>query len=119
MQDRRRPTRQQFVNQIDLGLRKETPGVGHVPATAAAKEALPLEGATPVEPATIKSPWAAVDERTDAHPYSPARDLQESLSDHFAGRERRWSKRATLLFTLAFCGGFWGAVAIAASVVLR
>jgi hypothetical protein len=109
--------RQQFVNQAGVAL----PGnqeSGHV----AAKQAH-LKSTAPGEISQsgvrAKTPWIATDVMGDAGAYSPARTLQQGLSDRFAVPERRWSKRATLLFILTFCGGFWAAVAMAASVVLR
>jgi len=58
---------------------------------------------------------------------SPAKALQESLSAALAadealeaqpGPHRKWSRRATMLFVLTTCGGFWLAVAVAVGLQL-
>jgi len=38
---------------------------------------------------------------------------------HQGVKSGRWSRRATLLFVVAVCGGFWLLVALSLDVVLR
>jgi len=61
-------------------------------------------------------------ETTEAHETvnpavaSPSRlDLR---AEPFLAPDQKWSPRATLLFILAICGGFWVAVAAGAGVLL-
>lgn len=61
-------------------------------------------------PQPAPPPLALADEETEALAPSPARVLQDELSARFAddAAEGKWSRRKTLVFMVATCGGFWG-----------
>jgi hypothetical protein len=87
----------------------------------AARKTLPTNAAVAYEPQRRASPWIVpVDESDMPFRPSPARALQSELSERFEGDSRgRWSKRATLLFILVTCGGFWIVAAAATAALIH
>jgi hypothetical protein len=78
----------------------------------------------PSSPSVKKSTVRAATEY-DSPALSPALEAQARLSSLWAAAESqtetpaRWSKRKTVLFLLTTCGGFWLAVGLAISRLLR
>lgn len=86
----------------------------------------PREPDQAVAPDTVAAPPkssspAAVTGTTPPSMPSPARMLQghlsAGLSDH--PDEKKWPKSGTVLFVVATCGAFWGAVYWAVSALIR
>ena len=69
----------------------------------------------------LASPPLALATDGDRAKDSPARRLQQRLRGSLEadGERGRWTPRATLLFILATCGGFWALIAVALQSVLH
>lgn len=64
--------------------------------------------------------WLSLAGGSNISRHSPARALQQSLADQLEERQPgRWSKRRTMLFVLAVCGGFWTLVGVGVAAILR
>lgn len=80
-------------------------------------------GAPAAEPhakRAVQAPVAVEDATAIAASVSPARELQEHLSRSIdAAPGPRWSRRKTLLFVVAVCGGSWLALALGLRALIR
>jgi hypothetical protein len=80
-------------------------------------------GAPAAEPPikrAAQAPVAVEDTTAIAASISPARELQEHLSRSIDGAPGpRWSRRKTLLFVVAVCGGSWLALALGLRSLIR
>ena len=80
----------------------------------------PDRAAAPNTPAKSSSP-AAVTKTTPGSAPSPARMLQGHLSAGLSHHpdEKKWPRSGTVLFVVATCGAFWGAVYWAVNALMR
>jgi hypothetical protein len=82
----------------------------------------PDQGAAPNGAGTASRPSAkGVADPTPVSATSPARILQDQLSAGLYDQsdEKKWPRGGTVLFVVATCGAFWGAVYWAVSALMR